>query len=330
MHDILLHKDTFARIADQLKTHEAAIRPVTLDEAGVFTAQWGAALDGDPEPVAAFGNVDVFFGGQAPLFMTTLLKTPRLAWFQSSAAGIEHPALVAMGQKAEVYTTSHAQAESMAEWAIWAAMDFLRRGPERRADQDAQQWQRRMSREICHSRWVIYGFGAIGAAVGRRVNALGGHVTGVRRSAGASEHADIIVKPDAIADALGAADVVLLCAPHTAETEGLANAAFFKAMRSDGLLMNLGRGALVDEAALVTALDAGDLAFAALDVVSEEPLPAGNVLWTHPKVMLTPHDSAMTEPTRHRQDQVFLDNLDLWLAGQTLNYVAPKSAFEPG
>ncbi|MEO1473374.1 MAG: NAD(P)-dependent oxidoreductase, partial [Pseudomonadota bacterium] len=98
----------------------------------------------------------------------------------------------------------------------------------------------------------------------------------------------------------------------------------------DGLLMNLGRGALVDEAALVTALDAGDLAFAALDVVSEEPLPAGNVLWTHPKVMLTPHDSAMTEPTRHRQDQVFLDNLDLWLAGQPLNNVAPKSAFEPG
>lgn len=299
-----------------------------MDDEGVFKAEWGAALDGDPQPVAVFGNTDVWFGPQAPAFMTAVLKTPELQWFQSSAAGVEHPALVMIGQKAGFYTTSHAQSESMAEWALWAAMDFFRGGPKRRADKAAANWQVQTSREIYGSHWLIYGFGAIGKAVARRVRVLGGTVTGVRRSGGTSDVADAIVTPGEMGDALQTADVVLLCAPHTPETEGMADATFFAAMRDDALFLNLGRGALVVEPDLIAGLDAGRPSFAQLDVVSEEPLPADNSLWAHPQVMITPHDSAATEETRHRQDQVFLDNLERWLKDEPLENLIDKSEFE--
>ncbi len=299
-----------------------------MDDEGVIKAEWGGVFEGDPQPVAVFGNTDVWFGPQAPAFMTAVLKTPKLEWFQSSAAGVEHPALVMIGQKADLYTTSHAQSEAMAEWALWAAMDFFRGGPKRRADKAAAHWEIQTSREMHGSRWLIYGFGAIGKAVARRVRALGATVTGVRRSGGASDLADAVVTPDAMAEALKMADVVLLCAPHTPETEGMADAAFFAAMRDDALFLNLGRGALVVEPDLIAGLDAGRPSFAQLDVVSEEPLPADNPLWSHPRVMITPHDSAATAETRHRQDQIFLDNLNRWLKGEPLENLIDKSEFE--
>ncbi|MEO1100560.1 MAG: NAD(P)-dependent oxidoreductase [Pseudomonadota bacterium] len=328
MKDILLHAATFARIAERLKAFEQQVRPLTMDDEGAFKAEWGVPLEGEPQPVAAFGTTDVWFGPQAPAFMTAVLKTPELQWFQSSAAGVEHPALVMIGQKAGLYTTSHAQSEAMAEWALWAAMDFFRGGPKRRADKAAANWEIQISREIHGSHWLIYGFGAIGKAVAWRVQALGGKVTGVRRSGGASDVADAIVTPDAMSEALRTADVVLLCAPHTPETEGMADAAFFAAMRDDALFLNLGRGALVVEPDLIAGLDARRPSFAQLDVVSEEPLPADNPLWSHPNVMITPHDSAATLETRHRQDQVFLDNLERWLKGGPLENLIAKSEFE--
>lgn len=298
-----------------------------MNDKGEFEARNGAALSGPPQPAIVFGNTDVWFGPKVMNYIGAVLQTPSLEWFQSSAAGLEHPVLVSIGQKAELYTSSHAQAEAMAEWALWAALDFFRQGKARREDMAAQHWERRISREIATSHWLIYGFGSIGAAVGRRVRALGGTVTGVRRSGGVSEHADTIIKPDAMEGALGQADVVILCAPHTPETEGVANAGFFKAMREDALLLNLGRGALVVESDLIAALDAGDLAQATLDVVSEEPLPEGHPLWSHPKVLLTPHDSAGTTASRGRSDQVFLDNLKQWLDGAPLRNVVPPSTF---
>ncbi len=327
MKDILLRKHTFDRINDRLQPYKNQIRPITLDDDGVFASPWDGEKVGAPQPAIAFGNIDVWFRPKRREYIEAVMATPRLEWFQSGAAGIENPVLVAFGRKAEIYTTCHVQSEAMAEWALWAAFDFFREGPAHRAQQAVKSWGRIESREMHGSRWLIVGFGSIGKAIGWRVRALGGHVTGVRRSGGEAAEADRIVT-SVSPEELGRADVVLLCMPHTPETERMADAAFFAAMNPDSLFMNLGRGKLVDEAALLAALDQGRPAFAALDVVVNEPLPADSPIWSHPKIMLTPHNSPATPGSIVRSDEVFLDNLGRFLAGEPLLHVADRAQFE--
>lgn len=331
MKTLLLHARTFARIAPRLKGLNAALNIVTVDDAQRFHDAWtSSALEGAPEVHLAFGNIDAFYSPSVREFMTAILKSPDFDWFQSAAAGIENPALVAIGQKAKRYTTNHTQAEAMAEWALWQALDFFRDGPGHRANQTSGKWERIRVREMNGSRWLIVGYGSIGQAVGKRVTALGGVVTGMRRTPGPAEGAARIAPPDALMAELPGADVVLLCPPHTPETEGMANAAFFAAMNPDALFLNLGRGALVDEAALMAALDAGRPAFAALDVTQTEPLPAENPLWRHHKVVITPHDSSDTPGTIARGDETFLANLRHYLDNETLKHLVDRSAFVTG
>lgn len=330
MKTCLLHARTFARLRPRLKGLEAAVRFITIDDAAKFHDGWtSTALDEVPPLDIAFGNSDAFFSAVVRDFMTAILKSPSLDWFQSAAAGIENPALVMIGQKARLYTTNHTQAESMAEWALWQALDFLREGPAHRALQAESKWQRVKAREIRGSHWLVIGYGSIGQAVGRRVTALGGVVTGVRRSPGPAEGAARIVPPSAQMAELGGADVVLLCPPHTPETENMADAAFFAAMAPHALFLNLGRGALVDEAALIAALDAGRPAFAALDVTRTEPLPADSPLWLHPKIAITPHDSSDTPGTVTGADDTFLENLSRYLSVKPLNHLVDPAAFAP-
>ncbi len=327
MKTVLLHAITFARLAARLKRFEQQIDVIVLGEDGAFRRMPGDAAIDAPHIDAAFGNSDIFYSPQIGAFLRTLMASPKLDWFQSAAAGIEHPVLASIGKVAARYTTNHTQAESMAEWALWQALDFLRGGLLHRAQGARAEWKRQKSRELAGSRWLIIGYGSIGEAVGRRVTALGGHVTGVRRSSGAGAGAAAMIQPDALRAALPNADIVLLCTPHTTATERLANAAFFAAMREDALFMNLGRGALVDEAALMAALDAGRPAFAALDVTRTEPLPKDSALWTHPKIALTPHDSADTDGTVCGADETFLANLERWVKDEPLRHVADKAQF---
>ncbi|MFN4226108.1 MAG: D-2-hydroxyacid dehydrogenase [Hyphomonas sp.] len=330
MKTCLLHARTFARLRPRLKGFSTAVRFVTIDDAGkAHDAGSGTQLDSLPPIDIAFGNADGFYSPAVREFMTAILKSPSLDWFQSAAAGIENPALVMIGQKAKHYTTNHTQAEAMAEWALWQALDFLRDGRGHRAQQAAGQWKRLGAREIRGSRWLVVGYGSIGQAVGRRVTALGGTVTGLRRSPGPAEGAARLVTPDALMAELPRADIVLLCPPHTPETEGMADAAFFAAMAEHALFMNLGRGALVDEAALMAALDAGRPAFAALDVTRTEPLPPESPLWRHPKIVITPHDSADTPGTIAGADETFLANLERYLKGEPLKHLTGPGAFSP-
>lgn len=298
-----------------------------MDDAGKFTHGWTDETIEAPAPEIAYGNTDVWFGGAPQAFIGAVLSGGKLNWFQSSAAGLEHPILVSIGKAARLYTSNHTQAEAMAEWALWAALDFLREGPAHRAQQAERSYDRIESREVNGSRWLVIGFGAIGNAVGRRVRALGGYVTGVRRSGGASDNADEIITPDRMMPALGEADIVLLSAPHTEETEGMVNSDFLKAMQADAALLNLGRGALVVEDDLIAALDAGRPAFAALDVQAVEPLPEDSALWTHPKILITPHDSADTPQSKPRTDETFLANLARYLAGEPLENIVSKESF---
>lgn len=279
--------------------------------------------------MVAYANADVWFSPAARTFAKTLYAAPKLDWFQSSAAGLENPFLQKIGAKAERYTASHVQSDAIAEWVLWAAFDWFGSGAQRRDAQARKEWERIHFREISATKWLIFGFGHIGEAVGRRVKGLGAHVTGVRRSDQVSPFADRIIHPNNVTDDdIGLADAILLCAPHTPETENMANAGFFAAMKEGSLFMNVGRGALVDEDALLAALDKGRPAHAALDVTRTEPLPKESPIWSHPGVTLTGHTSALTSESRARNDELFLENLANFLNGAPLKNLVKREAFE--
>lgn len=327
MRDLLCHVDTFARIEAGLKPYAAALAPLTMDDAGTLARPWSGDVPDAPIPDIVYGTQDIYFSPAVADFFRILMAAPAIEWFQSSAAGIEHPVLQAVGAKAGAYTSSHEQSAAIAEWVLWAALDHFQGGPQRRAAQAARQWRRMPFREIGETRWLIVGFGHIGRASAERLRALGAHVTGLRRKQGADPDADAMTGPDGLHAALGDADAVLLSLPLTDETEGLADDAFFAAMRPGALLLNVGRGGLVDEAALLAALDRGRPGHAALDVTATEPLPADNPLWSHPAITLTPHISALTDAAKRRTDALFLDNLERFLAGEELRNHVSKAAF---
>jgi phosphoglycerate dehydrogenase-like enzyme len=281
----------------------------------------GQAVESGTDITLGYGTPDVWFSKIAPIFIQAIMDTDSLKWFQSSAAGIEHPVLQMLREKAEAYTTSHEQSEAIAEWALWAGFDWLQKGNFRRAAQVSKTWKRIEFRELAGTHWLIVGFGAIGQATARKLRGLGAKVTGVRRTVGVHKDADMMIQPDAIKSVLGEADVVLLCLPHTPETNEIADMGFFTAMRSDALFANVGRGMLVDEAALLWALEAGEIDHAALDVTVTEPLPAESPIWNHPKVTLTAHLAADTLGSARRTDRLFLRNLDLFLDGKTLENI---------
>ena len=295
-----------------------------MNDEGEMTRPWG---ESEAASAIVYGTGDAFFSPAVATFMQTAFGFEQVDWFQSSAAGLEHPMLQAMGKKAQRYTACHEQSEAIAEWVIWAGLDYFQNGTARRAAQAGARWSRIGFREISDTHWLILGFGGIGAAAGRRLRGLGAQVTGVRRSGGASDAADRIITPDQVLPRIGAADAVLLCLPHTPETDNLADADFFAAMKPGALFLNVGRGALVDEAALLAGLDAGRPGHAALDVVRQEPLPDTSPFWARNDVTLTAHISARTEQAKARTDGVFLANLEKFLAGQEMADEVPASAF---
>ena len=246
------------------------------------------------------------------------MKSKVLTWLQSGGAGFEHPMFAGLIERGVRLTNSHAQAESIAEYVLAGVLDHYQRGPVRRAAQVAGNWRRIHFREVLGTHWLIIGFGAIGQATAARARAFGARVTGVRRSPGSHPHADAIAAPDQALALAPGADVVVLSPPLTDETRNFVDARFLAAMKPGSVLVNVGRGALVDEVALLAALDRGAPGHALLDVFATEPLPADSRFWTHPRVSLTAHTSGFTDGQEQRNDELFVDNLGRYLRGEAL------------
>src|SRR5262249_17864362 len=157
--------------------------------------------------------------------------------------------------------------------------------------------------------WLIIGLGAIGSDVARRAAAFGARLIGMRRHPTGTEPVDEGVAPGDL-DAVGRADVIVVAAPAPTRTRPPLDERVPAATKPGALVVNVARGALVDEAALLAALDRGQLGGAVLDVTDLEPLPPDDPLWAHPKILVSPHTSAHGHGTFVRAGEVFVANLE--------------------
>jgi len=269
-------------------------------------------------PEIGWLNFDLFQNRAIGGYIGALLGSPVLRWVQSGAAGFDNPVFAEFVKKGARLTTSNAQSVAMAEYVLATVLDHFQRGPERKKAQTERRWDRIAFREVMNSRWLIVGFGAIGRETAKRARAFGAHITGVRRSVGSDEHADKMISPDELLSQLPTSDVVVLSLPLSKQTESLVDAKFLAAMKTDSVLVNVGRGGLVDEDALLKALDEGPPRFAILDVFRNEPLPADSPFWSHKRVALTAHASANGSGLVARGDDLFLDNLCRFVKNEPL------------
>jgi phosphoglycerate dehydrogenase-like enzyme len=280
----------------------------------------GSAVDpSDVRPEIAWGTSDLFREG-APLraFFSLMLKSPTLRWFQSPAAGYDDPVFAALVSNGVRVSNAHVNSLPIAEFVMRAVLDEFQEAWQWRELSRAGGWSVHDWREVSGSTWVVVGLGGIGTEVARRARAFGARVIGCRRRPSPDDPTDRTVTPDQLGDVLGLADVVVLAAPATPETADLVNAEFLAAMKPGSLVVNVARGSLIDEGALLASLDSGHLRAAVLDVFRHEPLPPDHRFWSHPSVRITPHNAAGGVGRLERQADLFSENLDRYVAGHAL------------
>lgn len=306
--------------------HRGLLEPAARDDTRWLLLHPGgsATIDGtsvelrEATPEVAWMTTDLIQGGPSRQFFGLVTRSTSLRWLQSSAAGFDHPVFAELVQRGVRLTPSHIAGPPIADYVLRSALDHLQDADRWREAASAARWEPHEFVEVASTRWLIIGMGTIGAEIAVRARAFGAHVTGVRRTPSGSEPVDAMVAPDAIHDELPDVDVVVLAAPSSPQTDGMVDPGFLAAMKPGSVLINIGRGALIDEDALLAALDAGAPSRAVLDVTRTEPLPSDHPLWAHPRVVITPHSSALGDGRHRRAAGAFADNLRRYCAGEPL------------
>jgi phosphoglycerate dehydrogenase-like enzyme len=324
---VLFYEPAYQRIAERISTL-AGVDALLMDRDGRIRVGGREVRAEDAAPEVGWATNDLF-GGPIRQYMVALLKSPALRWLQSGAAGFDNPVFAQIIAKGARLTTNHSQAVGMSEYVLATVLDHFQRGPERRIAQARGEWARLPYREISGSRWLIIGFGAIGQEVARRARGFGAQIVGVRRAPGAHALADEMAPPERTHELLASADVVVLSLPLSPQTESMVNGRFLSAMKTGSVLVNVGRGGLVDEAALIAALAAGTPEHAVLDVFRTEPLPADSPFWKNPRVTLTGHASAIGSGLTRRTDELFVENLGRFMRGEPLTNEANPNDVKP-
>jgi phosphoglycerate dehydrogenase-like enzyme len=301
--------------ADALATElaELAVTPVVLE---------GRVEDIE----VAWGSSDVFLARDVTRhFFGAVTHSPTLKWMQMSGAGTDDPVFGRLIDKGVTVTTSHVTGPPIAEYVFRAVLDWFQRAGEWRSSASERRWQAHEFREVLGTTWLVVGLGSIGVEVAVRARAFGAHVIGVRRAPRGDEPVDELLDAGQLPMALPRADVVVLAVPATASTVGLVDETFLGRMKPGSVIVNVARGSLVDEGALLSALDRGLPEVALLDVAATEPPPDDSPLWTHPHVVLTPHSSGLGLHRHDRAGAFFIKNLRRYLEGEPLVNVAHKA-----
>lgn len=280
------------------------------------------------------GKAEVLFGlpGDSPAALASVVRSnPGLRWVQGTAAGTGEQLKAAELTEAElervaITSASGVHVGPLAEFCLLGLLAFTKGLPRLQADQRADHWDHYPVAELQGGTLLILGLGAIGTEVARLAKAFGMRTIGInRRGRSDSPHVDEAHAPEHLHDLLGRADALAVTLPLTEETRGMLDAPALSHMKPGAILVNIGRGELIDQRALVEALREHRLAGAALDVFATEPLPTESALWDLPNVLVSPHTAALSIHENERISELFTENLSRYLAGEELlSRVDPK------
>ncbi len=252
-------------------------------------------------------------------------------WIQTASAGVDallFPELIE--SDVDVTNARGVFDQGIAEWAVGAMLAFTSGLQRSIVDQHDRRWrQGRSTERLAGTHLVVAGPGPIGRGAGTRAQDLGMTVTLVGRSERVDPTFGSIVGSDRLVEAVSDADFVLDALPLTPSTRSIFDARVFVAMRSTARFLNVGRGATVDEGALIDALRSGGIAGAALDVFAAEPLPEDSPLWTMPTVIVSPHISGDVQGWQRDVVDLFARNAHRWIDGKGLVNLVDKHAGHP-
>ncbi|MFC2038674.1 D-2-hydroxyacid dehydrogenase [Chloroflexota bacterium] len=271
-------------------------------------------------------DAEVLFGLRFP--PDYLARAPKLKWFQIMSAGAERYLDEKMKKSPVTLTNaSGVHATAIAEYVLQVMLMFTKQAPNCFQMKQEKKWRRFQSSMLESKTVGIVGLGSIGQEVARLSKALGMKVIATRRSAkkeGRAKNVDLLLPADRLNEMLAESDFVALTLALTSETEKYIGENEFKAMKSSAVLINISRGGVVDEEALIRALEEKTIAGAGLDVFSSEPLPADNKLWDIPNVLMSPHISGGMDDYIQRVNNLFCENLERYLAGKKLKNIVNK------
>jgi len=259
-------------------------------------------------------------------------SAPLLRWVHTRAAGVDRGQLRPLHRFSEAGITvtngSGISSAPIAEYVVMAMLAIAKGLPGLLTSQRQQVWATpKRTRDVRGSSVLLLGFGDVGRAVWERLRPFGVAATAVRRHPSAEPGIEV-VGPDAWRARIGDFDWVILTAPLSGQTRCMIGAAELAGMKADAWLLNVSRGAIVDQQALTAALREAAIGGAYLDVTEPEPLPAHSELWAMPNVIVTPHSSWLSPRFAERAAELLADNLRRWCAGQSLrNVVDPDAGY---
>ncbi|MFJ4226472.1 D-2-hydroxyacid dehydrogenase [Paenarthrobacter nicotinovorans] len=286
---------------------------------------------------AMLNRAQVLYGfpNESPAGLARIATSnPHLQWIHAMAAGAGG-AVKASGldtetlRKFHVTTSAGVHALPLAEFSAFGILNGFKRSAEMAKDQAAKVWpELRTPTKLANgSKVVIAGLGEIGMETARIARALGMRVSGTKRNVAAVEGIEEVTNNDGLSALVADADAVVNTLPGTPYTEKLFNKDIFSAMKPGTVFVNVGRGTVVDEDALLEALDNGQVAYACLDVFAVEPLPLESPLWNHPKVLVSPHTSALSTAENRLIAERFCSNLRTFLEGGELPHLVDPVHF---
>lgn len=280
-------------------------------------------------PAVDDAEVLVNTGHHAAVLEAVFAHSPRLKWIHSLSAGVE--AVVFPALKASPIPLTNARGvykRPLGEFAIFAMLWFAKDAMRLVRQKQARVWDQFDCEEITGQTCAVLSYGAMGEEVGRRAAAMGMRVIATRRRLDqpVNDFVSEVLPPSRTAEAMSRAKYVVCCSPLTPETLGMVGEKEFAAMPSDGVFINIGRGQVVDEPAMIRALESRRIKGAGLDVFETEPLPSSSPLWDLENVLLSPHCTDHTATWLHESAQFFVDNFHRYAAGQPLLNVVDKEA----
>lgn len=251
-----------------------------------------------------------------------LATAARLRWIQITMAGAEFMTPVRHDIEHLVVTNGRGiHTEPIADYVLTAMAMLQSDFPGLLRDQAARRWRRRPVVALAGHTLGIVGLGAIGQEIARRAKVCGMEVVGLRRSGAPMADVEQMYRPEEMPRFLPRCDFVVLAVPETDATRTMIGAGEFSAMKRTAFVINIARGSIIDEPAMVAALTRGTIAGACLDVFAVEPLPADSPLWTLENVIVTPHIAGMRADYADRFTDILVENLDHFTRHETLRNV---------